>query len=307
MSLDPALRERIAGILASHRVVLFMKGTRAAPRCGFSAGAVGTLDGLLEAYHDIDVLADADLREGIKAYGNWPTIPQLYIGGELVGGSDIIQQLAGSGELHALLGVAAPDRTPPAITITAPAADAIRAALADAGDDRLHVAIDGRYRTQFLLKPAGGDEIRAESAGIEVLFDLASAQRARGLVIDWAETVQGAGLVIRNPNAPAAVKDLGVRELQAELAAGRITVVDVRPAEDRALAPFPAARVLEPSTMAALEALPKDTPLAFLCHHGNSSRAAAEHFRGLGFRNLCNIEGGIDAWSREVDASVPRY
>ena len=307
MSLDPALRERIAGILASHRVVLFIKGTRAAPRCGFSAGAVGTLDGLLEAYHDIDVLADADLREGIKAYGNWPTIPQLYIGGELVGGSDIIQQLAGSGELHALLGVAAPDRTPPAITITAPAADAIRAALADAGDDRLHVAIDGRYRTQFLLKPAAGDEIRAESAGIEVLFDLASAQRARGLVIDWAETVQGAGLVIRNPNAPAAVKDLGVRELQAELAAGRITVVDVRPAEDRALAPFPAARVLEPSTMAALEALPKDTPLAFLCHHGNSSRAAAEHFRGLGFRNLCNIEGGIDAWSREVDASVPRY
>ena len=307
MSLDPALRERIAGILASHRVVLFMKGTRAAPRCGFSAGAVGTLDGLLEAYHDIDVLADADLREGIKAYGNWPTIPQLYVGGELVGGADIIQQLAGSGELHALLGVAAPDRTPPAITITAPAADAIRAALADAGDDRLHVAIDGRYRTQFLLKPAAGDEIRAESAGIEVLFDLASAQRARGLVIDWAETVQGAGLVIRNPNAPAAVKDLGVRELQAELAAGRITVVDVRPAEDRALAPFPAARVLEPSTMAALEALPKDTPLAFLCHHGNSSRAAAEHFRGLGFRNLCNIEGGIDAWSREVDASVPRY
>lgn len=307
MSLDPALRERIAGILASHRVVLFMKGTRAAPRCGFSAGAVGTLDGLLEAYHDIDVLADADLREGIKAYGNWPTIPQLYIGGELVGGSDIIQQLAGSGELHALLGVATPDRTPPAITITAPAADAIRAALADAGDDRLHVAIDGRYRTQFLLKPAAGDEIRAESAGIEVLFDLASAQRARGLVIDWAETVQGAGLVIRNPNAPAAVKDLGVRELQAELAAGRITVVDVRPAEDRALAPFPAARVLEPSTMAALEALPKDTPLAFLCHHGNSSRAAAEHFRGLGFRNLCNIEGGIDAWSREIDASVPRY
>lgn len=307
MSLDPALRERIAAILASHRVVLFMKGTRAAPRCGFSAGAVGTLDGLLEAYHDIDVLADADLREGIKAYGNWPTIPQLYIGGELVGGSDIIQQLAGSGELHALLGVATPDRTPPAITITAPAADAIRAALADAGDDRLHVAIDGRYRTQFLLKPAAGDEIRAESAGIEVLFDLPSAQRARGLVIDWAETVQGAGLVIRNPNAPAAVKDLGVRELQAELAAGRITVVDVRPAEDRALAPFPAARVLEPSTMAALEALPKDTPLAFLCHHGNSSRAAAEHFRGLGFRNLCNIEGGIDAWSREIDASVPRY
>jgi monothiol glutaredoxin len=307
MSLAPALRDRIAGILGTHHVVLFMKGTRAAPRCGFSAGAVGTLDGLIERYHDVDVLSDPDLREGIKAYGNWPTIPQLYVGGELVGGSDIIQQLASTGELHAVLGVAAPDRTAPAITITEPAAEAIRAALADAGEDRLHVAIDGQFRTQFLLKPADGHEIAAEAAGIEVLFDLASAQRARGLVIDWVETVQGAGLVIRNPNAPAAVKSIGVVELQAELAAGLVTVIDVRPAPDRARAPFAAARVLDADSVAALEALPKDTPLAFLCHHGISSRSAAERFRELGFRNVRNVEGGIDAWSREVDAAIPRY
>lgn len=307
MSLDPALRERIAGILGTHRVVLFMKGTRQAPRCGFSAGAVETLNGLLDSFHDVDVLADPELREGIKAYGNWPTIPQLYVAGELVGGADIIAQLAGSGELHAVLGVPAPDRTPPQVTITPAAAEAIRGAMADAGDDRLHLAIDGRYRAQFLLKPAQGHEIRAESAGIELLLDLASAQRARGLVIDWADTVQGAGLVIRNPNAPAAVKAMDVKALQAALAAGRVTVVDVRPAPDRALAPFPAARVLDDSTRAALEALPKDTPLAFLCHHGNSSRRAAEYFSELGFRDVCNVEGGIDAWSREIDPALPRY
>jgi monothiol glutaredoxin len=56
-----------------------------------------------------------------------------------------------------------------------------------------------------------------------------------------------------------------------------------------------------------LSALPKETRLAFLCHHGNSSRSAAEHFRGLGFRDVNNIEGGIDAWSREIDPAIPRY
>ena len=84
-------------------------------------------------------------------------------------------------------------------------------------------------------------------------------------------------------------------------------MLDVRPAQDRALAPFARATVLDQGSLAAIEALPKDTPLAFLCHHGNSSRAAAEHFRGLGFREVYNVEGGIDAWSREVDPTVPRY
>jgi monothiol glutaredoxin len=307
MSLDPALRARIEGLLSANRVVLFMKGTREAPRCGFSAAATNALNGLVEDYATVDVLADEDIRNGIKVYGNWPTIPQLYVGGELVGGSDIILGMLNSGELHQVLGVPAPDRTPPAITITERAAAAIREALADAGTDRLHLSIDPQFRAQFQLKPATGGEIRAESAGIEVLFDLNSAQRARGLEVDWAETVQGAGLVIRNPNAPPAVKSIDVKALKGELDAGKLTVVDVRPPMDRARAPFAGARVLDEDTVAELSALPKDTRLAFLCHHGNSSRSAAEHFRGLGFREVYNIEGGIDAWSREVDPAIPRY
>jgi monothiol glutaredoxin len=81
----------------------------------------------------------------------------------------------------------------------------------------------------------------------------------------------------------------------------------VRPPADRAKAPFPAARAIDPDAVRELEALPKDTPLAFLCHHGNSSRSAAEHFRQLGFTKVFNVEGGIDAWSREIDPAVPRY
>lgn len=307
MSLDPALHARIDALVRGNHVVLFMKGTRNAPRCGFSAAAAGALNGLLDDYLSVDVLADEDIRNGIKLYGNWPTIPQLYIGGELVGGSDIIQAMLNSGELHQVLGVAVPDRTPPSIRITDRAAEAIRDGMGEPGDDALHLSIDDRFRAQFMLKPAEGHEIVAESNGIVVHMDLASAQRARGLEIDWAETVQGSGLVIRNPNAPPAVRRMSVAELKDAIAANKVRVLDVRPAADIARAPFAAARVLDEDAMAELGQLPKDTALAFLCHHGNSSRSAAEHFRGLGFSEVYNVEGGIDAWSREIDPSVPRY
>jgi monothiol glutaredoxin len=309
MSLTPDLRQRIETLLAANPVVLFMKGTPDAPRCGFSAKAVGALSGLVEDYAHVDVLADPEIREGIKAYGSWPTIPQLYVRGELVGGSDIIESMLNSGELHTLFGQQAPDRTPPTITITPMAANAIRAALDDADPSlALHLSIDARFNAGFALKPAHGNEIVAQAEGLSILMDLASAQRAKGLEIDWVEDARGAGLAIRNPNAPPAVKPLGVQELHDRIFAGTVDVIDVRPAEDRAIAPFPQPHdVLDMDTRARLEALPRDLPLAFLCHHGNSSRQAAEHFRGLGFHDLYNVEGGIDAWSREIDPKVPRY
>ena len=152
MSLDPAVRTRIETLLAANPVVLFMKGNPRAPQCGFSSKAVGALDATGAAYAHVDVLADPEIREGIKAYGEWPTIPQLYIGGELVGGSDIILQMAGSGELHAALGLPAPDRTPPQITITPAAAAMLKQAIADAGDDfALQIEIDNAFNARLQL------------------------------------------------------------------------------------------------------------------------------------------------------------
>ena len=107
MSLDPALRSRIESILNANRVVLFMKGQPSMPQCGFSAKAVGVLDGLGIDYAHVNVLADQEIREGIKAYGDWPTIPQLYIDGELVGGSDIMAEMFANGELQTLIKAAA--------------------------------------------------------------------------------------------------------------------------------------------------------------------------------------------------------
>src|SRR5690606_21069674 len=135
MTLAPDLRQRIDDLLQANRIVLFMKGDPRAPQCGFSAKAVAALSALEQPFAHINVLADPEIREGIKAYGNWPTIPQLYIGGELVGGSDIIEQMANSGELHAAVGLPPPDRKPPAITITAAAQPTLRKAIDDAGGD----------------------------------------------------------------------------------------------------------------------------------------------------------------------------
>lgn len=308
MSLEPFLRERIQNLLAQNPVVLFMKGMPGAPQCGFSAKASGVLDSLGVNYTGVNVLADPEIREGIKAYGNWPTIPQLYVKGELIGGSDIIAGLMESGELFELLGVPAPDRTPPDIHITELAAEKIRAAMADADDLVLHLSIGPRFDSQFHLAPADAGDIVAQSQGLSVHFDLASAQRARGIEVDWVENVHGAGLSIRNPNAPAAVQSISVKDLRDRLHGQGITVIDVRPAAARAIAPFPERHeVLDESSRIRLEALPKGTALAFLCHHGNSSRAEAEQFRALGFSQVFNIEGGIDAWSVHVDSSVPRY
>lgn len=307
MSLDPATRERIETLLAEHRVVLFMKGDRRQPMCGFSAAATNTLNELLPDYHTVNVLEDQEIREGIKAYGDWPTIPQLYVGGELVGGSDIIRQMYTSGELHTLFGAAPPDRTPPQITITDAAAAAIRQGTADAQGVVLHLEIGPDHSAGFQLAPAGEHDIVVHANGLDVHFDPASAQRARGIVIDWVSTVQGEGLSLKFPGAQE-IHSLSVQQLQARLAAGDITLIDVRPAQGRAqAAPLAQARVLETEGYESLAALPKDTALAFICHHGVSSRAMAERFAAHGFSNLHNVEGGMDAWAREIDGSVPRY
>src|SRR5262249_45181072 len=108
MPLDEPLRQKIDNLVREHRVLLFMKGNRRFPQCGFSQTVVGILDQMLPSYETVNVLADAALRDGIKEYSQWPTIPQLYIDGKFVGGCDIVRDLHGSGELARLLGAEAP-------------------------------------------------------------------------------------------------------------------------------------------------------------------------------------------------------
>lgn len=309
MSLSNETRARIEAILAAHPVVLFMKGQPGAPQCGFSAKAAGILDTLAPGYGHVDVLADPEIREGIKVFGQWPTIPQLYVRGELVGGSDIIEQMANSGELSALLGLEAPDRTPPSITITPAAAEMLRNAIEEAGPgSALALSIDARFQPAFQIARFDANAIAAESNGLRVQFDPASARRTEGVTIDWVDDIRGKGLAIDNPNAPKPVQPLSPKEAEARVRAGEVLLIDVRPPEERAIAaanvPF---RTFDGNGRAELEALPKDTALAFLCHRGGRSQQAAEAFRQAGFRKVYNVTGGIDAWADEVDTGLAKY
>ncbi len=101
--MDQVLKDRIKSTVEGARVVLFMKGNRNFPACGFSAQVVSILKKVGADFSDVNILADAELRQGLKEYSNWPTFPQLYVGGKLVGGCDIVTSLAESGELERVL------------------------------------------------------------------------------------------------------------------------------------------------------------------------------------------------------------
>ena len=308
MSLDETTRERIDSLIGSNRVVLFMKGTRQQPQCGFSATTVGILDTLVPDYATVNVLEDQLIREGIKLYSDWPTIPQLYIDKEFMGGCDVVKQMFNSGDLHAALGTEPPDRTPPEITLSEEAARMILEVLEGQPGMAAHLSIDARWQHNFALGPVEGHEVKSVANGVEIYMDLASAQKARGMSIEVTESLQGTGFKIDNPNAPPAVVQMDPSMLKAALDAGEpLHLFDVRVPDERLRAVIDGSRILDEEAIAFIETLPKDSKLVFFCHYGPRSQQAADYFRLQGYTNVHNLVGGIEAWSQQVDPNVPRY
>jgi monothiol glutaredoxin len=104
--MTPELKERIDNLVNQHKILVFMKGNKLMPQCGFSNNVVQILNTLGVPYETVDVLEDYEIRQGIKDYSNWPTIPQVYIDGEFVGGSDVLIELYQKGELQQIVEVA---------------------------------------------------------------------------------------------------------------------------------------------------------------------------------------------------------
>ncbi|WP_437996671.1 Grx4 family monothiol glutaredoxin [Sorangium sp. So ce185] len=308
MSLNEPLRAKIATIIRENDVVLFMKGTRTMPQCGFSAQVVSILDEHLPTYQTVDVLSDPALRDGIKEFSSWPTIPQLYIRGEFVGGCDIVKELHATGELVKALGLAqGTPQAPPAIRVTQAAVAAFSAAR-ESDADFVHIEIDPSFNYGLYFGPRQAGDVEVEAGGVVFLLDRASARRAEGLSIDFVEGPSGGGFKLESPNDPPKVKQLSPAALKAMLDGGEaLELFDVRTDQERTIAKIEGARRLDQEGQQRLEALAKDARIVFHCHHGGRSQAAAEHYLAKGFRNVYNLQGGIDAWSREIDPSVPRY
>jgi monothiol glutaredoxin len=312
MPITPELRTKLETLIASDDVVLFMKGSKSFPQCGFSASVVSILNTLVPKYTTVNVLSDPDIRNGIKEFSDWPTIPQLYIKGEFVGGSDIVKQMHEAGELAAKIGVVAAPAAPvaaPSIKVSAAAAAILSEALTDGGPGSvIHLTVDARFEHGLDVGPADAQSLSFEASGVPFQIAKGDAARAANLVIDFVEGPGGAGFKIDNPQRPAAVRQVTPKELKALLDSGAVKeLFDVRTPAERERALIKGAVLLDDGVFKRIEGLPKSTPIAFHCHHGGRSQSAAEHFLKLGFTNVYNLTGGIDAWSREVDPTVPKY
>jgi monothiol glutaredoxin len=306
--LSPELKAHFDELLAKNEVVLFMKGRRRLPQCGFSGRVVEVLDQFLNDYLTVNVLEDPAIREGIKEYSNWPTIPQLYVKGKLVGGHDIVMQMMESGELFPLFGKEAPQIEPPRITVTDAAKQALQGALSEEPGATVRFTIDPQWRPGLDLDHAKEGDFQVASNGMTVLVDRGTAKKADGVTIDFVPGDAG-GFKIDNPNEPPRVRIISATELKARLDAGeKIELFDVRTEDERKIAQIPGARLLDQSAAEGIADLDKDNAtLVFHCHHGQRSMAAAQHFLQQGFKKVYNLRGGIDAWSAEVDPKVPRY
>ena len=302
---DP-VHQSLAKTVKDNAVVLFMKGVRAQPQCGFSASVVAVLDELVPEYQTVNVLADPEVREGIKAFSDWPTIPQLYIRGEFVGGADIVKGLYASGELHKLLGVPVVEVAPPKIRVTDWAAEVLREAAKREKHQALRIEVSPRFQYGMRFDADQPGDLLVESNGFSILVDRASAARADGLVLDYSREAKS--FKIENPNEPPKVQQISAHDLKNAFDENpRLRLMDVRTLEERETAQIPRSQFMSPALREELMKLPKETPLYFHCHHGGRSNQMAEAFLKAGFTKVFNVQGGIDAWSRDIDPTVPRY
>jgi monothiol glutaredoxin len=306
MTLNEALKQRIDGYVASDRVVLFMKGTRRAPQCGFSAQVVQILDELVPQYQTHDVLASAELRDGIKAYSQWPTIPQLYIDGKFVGGCDIVRDMKASGELEKLLGTEALPVAPPKVTASAEAVAAFKAAISEGDTDVLHLQVSEQFEHDLFFGPLEPGVVEVDLGGLKLYVGRSSVARAQGVNIGFIDGAN-AGFKIDNPNQPPQVSELSVQDAKKMLERGELQLFDVRPESEGDIARIAAGKTLNDETVDYIKGLDKNTPIAFYCHHGMRSRGVAQSVLQEGFRKVYNLKGGIDAWSLAIDPSIPRY
>jgi monothiol glutaredoxin len=304
--MEPAVRERIEKTIRENPVVLYMKGNRAQPRCGFSAQVVGVLDQLLSDYVTLDVLSDPALRDGIKEYSSWPTIPQLYVRGEFIGGSDIVAALDVSGELREKLGDLVQSMLPK-VTVTAAARTELSAAI-ESKEETIRIDVSPTFEHDLAVGVPDPSDVVLELEGLRVSLPRNALRRADGIVVDLVATPEGPAFKIDNPNEPARVKKMSPKELKARLdQRANLMLVDVRPDGERALASISGFRGLDETLQRELFEGPRDREIVVLCHHGMRSHRAAEELVEQGFRNVHNLVGGIDAWSNDVDPSVPRY
>jgi monothiol glutaredoxin len=303
----PELKAHIESLIKNNPVILFMKGTKDRPQCGFSKQVVSVLNQLVSDFVTVDVLADPEIREGIKIYSNWPTIPQLYIDNEFIGGCDIVLDLANKEELHKLLKLEKAQKAPQ-LNLSQKAHQAFSDALAEQGEDEaIRITIGADFNHELAFDKAQPHDFHVKVDSLRFIFDAYSARRADNLTIDFIEDQLESGFAFNNPNE-GRMHELSVTELNNWHKENKdFILLDVRTKEEWQQAHISFAKRLEDISPSDIATWNKDRAIIFHCHHGSRSKRAAKSFLAKNFRRVYNLTGGIDAWARFVDPEVPLY
>lgn len=304
MNLSP--NERIEKFIAQNQIALFIKGTADRPECGFSKTVVDILYLFVPDFGCYNILADQEVREEIKKYSNWPTLPQIYINGEFIGGCDIIKEMLENGELAKLLKID-PPKVPPKLHITEKAENAFKDAM-KGESNKIRLEISSRFHNDIFFDEQGLEDFVIDYKEFSLLIDPLSALRANEMTIDFMIDGAAQGFIFNNPNEPAKLKEISPAEVKVWQRENKdFLLIDVRPLEEREIAKIDLAMPLYELSLLKREKLDKNLPIIFHCHFGSRSKREAEKWRFLGFKNVFNLVGGIDAWSRQIDNDVPLY
>ena len=303
--MDSELRSKLQTLVEGQKVVLFMKGNRKQPQCGFSARVIGILEELEADYQTYDVFSDPDIRSGMKDFSSWPTFPQLYIDREFVGGCDIITEMSQSGELATQLGIELTEVPLPEITCSPSMIEALNQSIAQHGGG-VQLSISKQFQYDIGIGPKQDGQSEVIVNGVPFYFSRGTAQRANGISFDYQDSENG-GVMIDNPNEPK-VKDLSVEELSAWIKEGKIVnVFDVRPESEREIARLDFAEHFTPEAQQKMANFSKDALIIFQCRTGGRSLSAGKHYVQQGFSNVYNLVGGINAWAERIDTSLTVY
>jgi monothiol glutaredoxin len=289
------LRLKLKAMVDSHENVLFMKGNRQQPQCGFSSKVVGILEELEIDYQTYNVFSDPDIRSGMKDFSQWPTFPQLYINQEFVGGCDVVTDMMQSGELAAAFGVILEDISPPTINCSSNILALFKESIATHGGGIL-LDITKDFQYDIAIGPKQGNQLEVIVDGVSFFVSRGTAKRADGISLDFKDGDNG-GVLIENPNEPKfeviAVENL----LQWVDQTPNAKVYQIGASEEEKL---PFATLLSASAHEEIQKMDKNHPIAFMCRMGIRSEQASRSLAFEGYTNVHNVQGGLNAWQQHT-------
>jgi len=295
------VEKKIQSLISEFPIVLFMKGNRENPQCGFSAEIVKILDHYVPFYETCDVLLDPDLREGIKEFSEWPTIPQLYVRKQFIGGCDIMKELHQAGALIKILGLKLTGLQVPKVSLSDSAYERCLYFLRVSYIyHAVRISVSARYAYSLQVDDLRLGDMELKYKKIQLIFSKPTASRIDGMRIEFVESEMKRGFKFINPSFPSRVKLIKVSDLKAlVIKEKRFTIFDTRTQNEWDDSNIQNSKLLLGLSRNDMERISKNESIIFYCNKGKHSRAIAEKFRFNGFSNVYSLIGGIEEWNKE--------